>query len=172
MSSAMSSAIPCGANVRGRRPRRQGIVTAPSDCHFPWTCVCGPGARGGDDVVQGRLGDSGEKSPSRESSELCWEVRRARGQRWRTWKGNALGGGPWWTAGGLHNPDTAESRCSPKDVRSVRSVRAVTGSRRLQAPVIPWDDGGCLRESGRVSLLGRPGGLLLAGSRKNCCARG
>jgi hypothetical protein len=41
ISSAMSSAIPCGADVRGRRPRRQGIVTAPSDCdcHFPWTCV-------------------------------------------------------------------------------------------------------------------------------------
>jgi len=39
----ISSAIPSGADVRGRRPRRQGIVTAASDCHVSWTRVAGAG---------------------------------------------------------------------------------------------------------------------------------
>jgi hypothetical protein len=73
------------------------------------------------------------------------------------------------STGGSHNPGPAESRCSPKDVRA---VRAVTGRMRLQAPVTRWNDRDCLQGSGRVSLLGRPDGLLLAGSCSNCCARG
>ena len=129
----MSSAIPCGADVRGRRPRRQGIVTAPSDCHFPWTCVRALGVATWSKVGLEIWAKCRPPENPVNSVGKCNERESNGGGLEREMRLAVAFGGP---AGGLHTIRTLRRAGARR--RDGRSVRAVTGRTRLQAPVIRW----------------------------------